>query len=225
MLQFDRWKRIVIWGLVALGLFAAMPNAFYERVDGHNQAVTQIEVQGETTERAAARDAWASYLPNSIVNLGLDLRGGAHLLGEVEVEEVYVSRMDAYWPDVRNALRDLRDEVGTIRRLDAPLGELRVQLSQPEGMGDALAALRRLAQPVVSLTAAGQNDIEVSGAGDIITIALSEAEKLATNDRTMQQSLEIIRRRIDEVGTREPTIQRQGDDRILKCRASGRQLS
>ena len=48
-----------------------------------------------------------------------------------------------------------------------------------------------------------------------MTIRLSDAEKAVTDDRTIQQSLEIIRRRIDEVGTREPTIQRQGSDRIL----------
>jgi preprotein translocase subunit SecD len=51
--------------------------------------------------------------------------------------------------------------------------------------------------------------------GNDIVVQLSEAEKQATDERTMQQSLEIIRRRVDEAGTREPTIQRQGDDRIL----------
>jgi len=55
----------------------------------------------------------------------------------------------------------------------------------------------------------------VTGAGDTLTIALSEAERTATDDRTMQQSVEIVRRRVDEVGTREPTIQRQGEDRVL----------
>ncbi|GAA3872561.1 hypothetical protein GCM10022404_23040 [Celeribacter arenosi] len=174
-----------------------------------------IEAAGETPERAAARDAWPSFLPNSLVNLGLDLRGGAHLLGEVEVGEVYAARMDAYWPEVRDALRDERDTVGPIRRIDAPDGQLRLRISRPEGMETALATVRDLSSPVASLAAAGERDITVSGAGDVITIELSEAEKSATDNRTMQQSLEIIRRRVDEVGTREPTIQRQGDDRIL----------
>jgi preprotein translocase subunit SecD len=61
----------------------------------------------------------------------------------------------------------------------------------------------------------GSTDIVASGQGDTITVRLSEEEKIAMNDRTMQQSLEIIRRRVDEVGTREPTIQRQGERRIL----------
>ena len=117
MLQIALWKRIVIWGLVALGLLLALPNGFYGRVEGHNDALAAIEAAGETPERAAARDAWPGFLPSALVNLGLDLRGGAHLLGEVEVEEVYAARMDGYWPEVRNALRDIRDDIGTIRRV------------------------------------------------------------------------------------------------------------
>jgi preprotein translocase subunit SecD len=215
MLNFSLWKRIVIWGLVALGLFAAMPNGFYSRVDAHNEAITQIETSGETTDLAQARDGWPSYLPSALVNLGLDLRGGAHLLGEVEVAEVYATRIDGYWPNVRDALRAERETVGTIRRVDAPDGILRLRISQVEGMETALKTIRALATPVVSLTSAGQSDIAVSANNDVITIELSDAERAATDDRTMQQSLEIIRRRVDEVGTREPTIQRQGDDRIL----------
>lgn len=61
----------------------------------------------------------------------------------------------------------------------------------------------------------GQNDIEISSQGDVLVIRLTDAEKTAMDSRTVQQSLEIIRRRVDEVGTREPTIQRQGEDRIL----------
>jgi preprotein translocase subunit SecD len=90
-----------------------------------------------------------------------------------------------------------------------------VRIGDPAGMAKALDAVRALASPVVTLTGVGSDDIEVSGEGDVITVQLSEAEKLATDDRTIQQSLEIIRRRVDEVGTREPTIQRQGERRIL----------
>jgi preprotein translocase subunit SecD len=82
-------------------------------------------------------------------------------------------------------------------------------------MAKALATVRGLARPVVSLTGVGQKDLQIAGAGNTITIQLSPAEKTATNDRTMQQSLEIVRRRIDAAGTREPTIQREGSDRIL----------
>jgi len=93
--------------------------------------------------------------------------------------------------------------------------ELRIKISKPEQLQVAASLIRGLARPVTSLSGAGASDIEVSVEGDVIIVQLSEAEKLATDERTVRQSLEIIRRRIDEVGTREPTIQRQGVDRIL----------
>lgn len=202
--------------VVLAGLAFAMPNFFYERVERHNDAGAEIEVSGVTTEAAAADLAgWPSFLPSTLVNLGLDLRGGAHLLAEVAVEDVYESRMDALWPEVRDALRDLRDTVGTIRRQDAQPGELRVAVSLPEGLPEAVAAVRQLAQPVVSVTGVGSSTLDVIGEGDTLIVTLSEAERDATDDRTMQQSVEIVRRRVDEAGTREPTIQRQGADRVL----------
>jgi preprotein translocase subunit SecD len=83
-------------------------------------------------------------------------------------------------------------------------------------MDRALELARGLAQQVVSVTSVGETDIEVSAvsATDLV-ITLSQAEKVATDDRTVRQALEIVRRRIDETGTREPSIQRQGTNRIL----------
>ncbi|MCR8547021.1 protein translocase subunit SecD [Salipiger sp. P9] len=215
MLQIETWKRVLIWALVAAGLVLAAPNLFYSRVETHNDAVSAIEKSGATPEREAAAAQWPSWLPSDLVNLGLDLRGGAHLLAEVKVADVYTSRMEALWPDVRDILRDARDEVGTVRLQPSEPGTLRVRISNPEGMARALELVRGLAQPVVSLTGAGATDLQVAGEGSDIVVTFSEAEKQATDERTMRQSLEIIRRRIDEVGTREPTIQRQGADRIL----------
>ena len=215
MLQIDLWKRLLIWTTVAVGLVLALPNLFYPRVEQHNDAVAAIELTGESPELLAQASGWPSFLPSGLVNLGLDLRGGAHLLAEVQVQDVYASRLEALWPEVRDVLRPERDTVGTIRLQPSTDGELRVRISQPEGMARALELVQGLAQPVVSLTGALSNDLEVVADGADILVTLSEAEKIATDERTMQQSLEIIRRRIDEVGTREPTIQRQGSDRIL----------
>ncbi len=215
MLQFDLWKRIVIWGLVLIGLLMAVPNGFYTRVEQHNDALVEIEKFGSTPERQAAVDKWPSWMPSSLVNLGLDLRGGAHLLAEVQVQDVYEARVKGMWPDVRDALRPARDVVGAVRRLDSPPDQLRVRIEKPENMDKALELVRALAQPVVTLAGVGATDIEVSANGDVITVQLSEPEKRAMDERTIQQSLEIIRRRVDEVGTREPTIQRQGTNRIL----------
>ena len=212
------WKRVLILLVCAWGIAGAIPNLFYAQVERHNDAVAAIEAAGGTAtpEQEAARAEWPVFMPSALVNLGLDLRGGAHLLAEVQVADVYKARMNALWPEVRDALRDLRDQVGSIRELPtADPGILRVAISKPEGIAVALDAVRNLGDAVVSLTGAGQSTLDVTVEGNDIIIQLSEAEKKATDNRTLEQSLEIIRRRVDEVGTREPTIQRQGADRVL----------
>ena len=213
MLQIDLWKRIVIWSLCAIGLILAVPNGFYSRVEGYNDAQKTFEISGVEVENAPS---WPSFLPSGLVNLGLDLRGGAHLLAEVEVEDVYAARMKSLWPTLRDTLRTERATIGTIRlQKDGPSDQLRVRISQPDAMSQAIAAAKTLSQPVSSITGAGARDLEVYGEDDILVVTLSEAERAATDDRTVKQALEIIRRRIDEVGTREPTIQRQGALRVL----------
>ncbi|WP_170572399.1 protein translocase subunit SecD [Ruegeria atlantica] len=215
MLQIDTWKRVLIWSVCVIGLLMALPNAFYTRVEQSNDAKAAIELGIDTPEMQAEAGQWPNWLPSSLVNLGLDLRGGAHLLAEVKVEDVYESRMEAMWPEIRDALRDERSTVGTIRKQESAPDEIRVRISQPEGMSRALEVVRGLARQVQTLTGVGATDIDARAEGDTIIVQLSEAEKLASDDRTVRQALEIIRRRIDEVGTREPTIQRQGADRIL----------
>jgi preprotein translocase subunit SecD len=211
------WKRILVLLVCAWGIVGAVPNLFYGQVERHNDAAAAIEAAGGTAtpEQEAALAGWPGFLPSALVNLGLDLRGGAHLLAEVRVEDVYKSRMDSMWPEVRDLLRDMRDQVGAVRRAPSPDGILRVTIERPEGMAAALEAVRGLGTSVMTLTGAGQSTIDVTAEGNDIVVQLSEAEKQATDSRTIQQSLEIIRRRVDEVGTREPTIQRQGEDRIL----------
>ncbi|HEY6919459.1 MAG TPA: protein translocase subunit SecD, partial [Tabrizicola sp.] len=211
------WKRVLILLICGWGILAAIPNLFYAQVERHNDAASAIEAAGgtATAEQEAALAEWPSFLPSALIPLGLDLRGGAHLLAEVNVADVYKSRMDSLWPEVRDALRDLRDQVGAVRRAPSPEGTLRVTISNPEGMAAALEAVRGLGSSVVSLTGVGQSTLDVTSEGNDIVVQLSEAEQKATDERTIQQSLEIIRRRVDEAGTREPTIQRQGTDRIL----------
>ncbi|NOR62398.1 MAG: protein translocase subunit SecD [Rhodobacteraceae bacterium] len=215
MLHFPLWKQILIWVICLAGLAFAMPNAFYTTVEQHNDAVVALENgEAETPELLAARDAWPSYLPSALVNLGLDLRGGAHVLVEVNVAEVYQDRLDAMWPGVRDILREQKELFGTVR-LQEGENQLRVRIGNAEAIAQAVIEVNTLTRPVVSLTGAGARDFEVSAEGDEIVLVLSDAEKISTDDRTMLQSLEIIRRRVDEAGTREPTIQRQGADRIL----------
>jgi len=216
MLQFSMWKKTVIWGLCALGIIFGMPNIFYTRVEKHNDAAAKL-AKGlpETPARKAALAGWPAWLPSDLVNLGLDLRGGAHLLAEVKVEDVYAARMDSMWGEVRDVLRKQRATIGTVRRVDGKPGELRVKISKPEQIAAAVKAVQTLARPIASLTGVGSKDIEVRGENGEVVVTLSKPERIATDERTIAQSLEIIRRRVDEVGTREPTIQKQGDRRIL----------
>ena len=115
ILETPLWKRLLIWVVVAFGVIMAAPNLFYSRVETHNDALAAI-VKADvaaggtgstgvaTPEQAAAVAVWPSYLPSSLVNLGLDLRGGAHLLAEVKLADVYKARMDGMWPAARDAL-------------------------------------------------------------------------------------------------------------------------
>ncbi|MDC0334805.1 protein translocase subunit SecD [Amylibacter sp.] len=215
MLQFSLTKKILIWVVVVLGFLFAIPNGFYNRVESVNDARMQLENGNDTPEIISQASNWPSFLPSALVNLGLDLRGGAHLLARVRVDQVYEARMDAYWPEVRNALRKERASIGTIRRIDGENYDLRVRISEPSQINHAVEVVSALARPVTTLSGAGSRDIVVTSIEDTIIIELSEAEKIATDTRTMDQSLEIIRRRVDEAGTREPTIQRQGTDRVL----------
>ncbi len=215
MLHFPLWKQTLIWIICLAGLTFAMPNAFYTTVEQHNDAVAALaKGEVETPALVAARDAWPDYLPNQLVNLGLDLRGGAHVLVEVNVADVYQDRLDGMWPAVRDILREQKEIFGSVRRQDGE-NELRVRIGNAETIDQAVEVVNTLTRPVVSLTGAGARDYEVVAEGDEIVLTMSEAERIATDDRTMLQSLEIIRRRVDEAGTREPTIQRQGIDRIL----------
>lgn len=205
MLDFPLWKRLLIFGVAILGAWLAIPNLFYSQVERYNDEVAATGVGS----------GWPSVLPSNLVNLGLDLRGGAHVLVEVDLGDVYPDRIAGYWPDIRNSLRDLRDTVGTVRRDPDSTYPLVVNIGDPAGSQAAITAIREVAQPILSLTGVTESEIEVTGDGGQLTIQFTEAGRTAIDERTMAQSLEIIRRRVDEAGTREPTIQRQGYDRIL----------
>ena len=108
MLQIEGWKRVLIWTTCAIGLLFALPNGFYSKVETYNDA----------KDAGTVAMGWPSFLPSGLVNLGLDLLGGAHLLGEVKLAEVYTTRLEGFLPEVRNVLREERSTVGAIRQQD-----------------------------------------------------------------------------------------------------------
>ena len=142
------------------------------------------------------------YVPHKKINLGLDLQGGSHLLLEVEVGSVLRERLNNMVDGVRAGLRG------------AGIGYVGLGVE-----GDSVAfRLRDNARldEARRLVADLETDIQVETADTgLVRISFTEAGVRERAQRVVEQSIEIVRRRVDETGTAEPTIQRQGDDRIL----------
>jgi len=195
MLYFAKWKIALITAAVVAGIMFAFPN-FLDK---------------------AQRDALPDFLPNQQVNLGLDLQGGSHLLLEVEVNAVVEERLENLRGDVRPLLFSketrIRHQVGIVG------DKVSVRLSDPADMDKAMAALKPLGSQLSGGLFAGGvagPDVIISRAGDdTITLEYSETAVQQMVSSAVSQSIEIVRRRVDEFGTNEPTIQRQGSDRIL----------
>src|SRR5579863_5753583 len=180
MLYFQTWKLVLILGVCLLGVIFALPNAF----------------SPDTVAK------WPSYLPRKQVSLGLDLRGGSHLLLEIDMGQVEKERLDALVDEVRTQFTaakigytDLRAENNrvtfTVRDLDR--------------IKDA--------QDIVSKIDPGIDaQIAANGVASLTSNPIAQTQR--RNDAA-ERSIEIVRRRIDELGTKEPTVQREGDDRIL----------
>jgi preprotein translocase subunit SecD len=213
VLKFSRFKIFFIIVPCIWALFGALPHFYYGVVEKANDSRKILDNGENLTPNDIKRIAsWPSWLPSRLINLGLDLRGGAHLLVEVTLEDVYQERLDGVWPEIRNRLRKLREEIGSIRRVDGRKGTLSVKIENKNALSVTISEINKLNK---SFESAGVNTFDVTGAGNIVNIVLSENEKKLTNKRTLEQSLEIIRRRVDEAGTREPSIQRQGERRVL----------
>ncbi|MGQ9368431.1 protein translocase subunit SecD [Azospirillum sp. A39] len=143
-----------------------------------------------------------SWAPTRTVNLGLDLQGGSHLLLEVDVATVLRDRLNALLDSARAELRE-----ADIGYLDLAVEDNGVAFTvrDPARLDEAREAVRQI-DPQTLQTAADGNRVRVSLTPEAI------AER---NRQAIDQSIEIVRRRVDETGTKEPTIQRQGEDRIL----------
>ncbi|MEM7267923.1 MAG: protein translocase subunit SecD [Pseudomonadota bacterium] len=222
MLYFAPWKKALVVVVCLLGVALAAPNAWYDLADDAGLARTEIGKLQENLlpvpdDLQIRADAWPSFLPAQVVNLGLDLRGGAHLLVEVNIEEVVAERLISVRAEIREALRDRDRGRIAYERLKAGESAVTLRIKEAAQFDEARSRIEGTAQPVVDVNFGGsQPNIEVSSTGDQgLSISFSQLELDGLINRTMAQSLEIVRRRIDEAGTREPTIQRQGERRIL----------
>ncbi len=143
-----------------------------------------------------------SWMPTSQVNLGLDLQGGSHLLMRVEWQDVLAVRLDSMVDALRQGLRQADIGYTQLGRDEASAGfNLRDMADR-----DQAVLIAQGIEDRVDVTVGEEGRVSVS----LVEEALPELRSNAVD-----QSIEIIRRRIDEIGTTEPVIQRQGEDRIL----------
>lgn len=145
--------------------------------------------------------SWPNWLPHKQITLGLDLQGGAHLLLEVETEAVIKERLTAFVSDVRERLRPTRINY---RGLGVEGLAVAFTVNSAEDVSRARDALRGL-----------DRDVLVDVEGTRVVLGLTEQAVRDRRSAAVEQSIEIVRRRIDESGVKESTIQRQGSDRIL----------
>jgi preprotein translocase subunit SecD len=191
MLYFTRWKALAIILTALVVCLCAVPNFFPE----------------------AKVKTWPVWAQRHLV-LGLDLQGGSYLLLEVDSNYVKKEKLDQIRDDVRRTLRDAKiGYTGLAVRNDT----VEVRISKDADVQNALAKLRELSQPLGGLLgSSGQRSLEVSDAGGgVIRLTVPQAAIIERVRQTIEQSIQIVERRVNELGTVEPLIQRQGTDRIL----------
>lgn len=185
MVQIPLWKRIAIIGIVLLSILYAAPNLVPK--DKQEQVLGSLP----------------SWMPHKTVNLGLDLQGGSHILLQVDLNSVIKQRSDDLVSSLRPNLRE--NKIGYKRLAVIPAGGIRVTLRDAKDADAVRKAIRSL-----------DNALTITNTQpDVIEATFSEAAVKTVKDQVLNQSIEIVRRRIDETGTNEPIIQRQGDDRIV----------
>ena len=154
------------------------------------------------------------WFPARTIVLGLDLQGGAHVLLEVDTPSVIRTKVESLRDDVRRVLREENVRITGGIGLQAKGVQLRVP--DPNDRAKLLPRLRSLAAPIgASLTGATSEFTVNPGDDGVFQLVLTDTGIDARVRRAVDQSIEVLRRRVDALGTTEPNIQRQGADRIL----------
>ncbi|RFB04087.1 protein translocase subunit SecD [Parvularcula marina] len=201
MLQFNKWQVGTVIFLILLGAYFTVPN-FFPKDPTSDSGYAQVPGFADTR-----------------VTLGLDLQGGSYLLLEVDTDEVLVNRITSMQSDIRRLLR--RGDEGRITfgaiNVDTENYSLTVPITNADDVDRAMRSLRPLARPlggIGGLAGAGR-DVRITQDGQNITIAMTDEAQTFYADDAVSSSIEVIRRRIDAMGTTEPQIQRQGPNRLV----------
>ena len=190
MLFFSRWKAAAILLTAAIVCLFAVPNFF-----------------SENTVRT-----WPTWAQRHMV-LGLDLQGGSSLLLEVDVNSVRKDRLQAIDEDVLRLLRQAHIQF-TGRAIKG--NGVEVRITRDTDVENALNKLRELSQPLGGVLGSnGQRSVDIVENGGLITLTPSDAAIAERVRQTVDQSIQIVERRVNELGLVEPVVQRQGLSRIL----------
>src|ERR1700688_1467691 len=191
MLYFTRWKALAIILTALVVCLCAVPNFFPE----------------------AKVKTWPAWAQRRLV-LGLDLQGGSYLLLEVDSNYVKKEKLDQIRDDVRRVLREARI---VYTGLNVRSDTVEVRITKDTELQTALSKLRDLSQPLGGLLGSnGQRSLEIADAGGgLIRLSVPQAAITERIRQAVEQSIQIVERRVNELGTVEPLIQRQGVDRIL----------
>ena len=193
MLHFSRFKIILVALVCLWGVFSTLPNFISEQT---------------------LKDYWPGFLPSKQLSLGLDLKGGAHLLLQMDSKELTKDWLKSIRGDVRKVLRTAkirhRPPAQTSNRV-------RVEIVNPDEVDKAFTELQKLRLPTGTVLSADSGfDVDVErGAGSVIEVTPSRVGLQQRISNAITSAIEVIRRRIDNIGTAEPSIVRQGADRIL----------
>ena len=187
MLNLARWKVTLVILALIFGVLFTLPNLLPVNL----------------------RSQMPGWLPGKTLNLGLDLQGGSYLLLEVDTADLRKEKLTALIEDVRKTLRDEQIDFSDLGQVN---GSVMVRVTDPAKLDPAYTRLSRLA----TRTASGGADLLIARAPDQrLRLTYAEAGLREQEMGAVDQSIEIIRRRIDELGTKEPSITRQGTNRIV----------
>jgi preprotein translocase subunit SecD len=189
MLNFPRWKVWATWLAIAFCALAAVPTFVPESV----------------------RATWPRWVPQPVVNLGLDLAGGSYILLEADTGDVAETRLDEMREQIRSTMRrgTSRVEIGDISVRD---GQLSFMVRDPAQVD---AARERLLPLTTGAGLTGQRDWDISVVDSTrFVLRPTQAGTAQAIERAMEDAREIVNTRVNALGTREPTIIRQGANRI-----------
>ena len=192
MLDFPKWKIWSIWLTIAICTVLALPNALSE------QTLASLP----------------AGVPKSQLPLGLDLRGGSHLMLEATPTDVEKAKLEALEDTVRGELRAAEGGAIAVNDLSLTGGRLRFAVGDATRTDQAITILNKVTAPL-GLGAAREVDVARGPVPGQIILTPTRAGIDAAVDGAMAQAVEVVRKRIDELGTREPTIVRQGKTRII----------